>query len=59
LVINAESPYWTDDYRAFVDELVTGRPYEYHKWDDVSHMLMMEKPKEYNDIVLKFVRMVD
>jgi pimeloyl-ACP methyl ester carboxylesterase len=59
LIINAKSPNWTDDYRAFVDELVTDRPYEYHEWDDVSHLLMMEKPKEFNEAILKFARMVD
>lgn len=59
LVLNAESPDWTDDYRKSVDKLVTGQPYEYVTWAGVSHLLMLEKPAELNEAVLAFVAAVE
>ena len=59
LVLQAPSPAWTEDYEAFVDRLVTGRPFERIEWSDASHILMAEKPLEFNQAVLRFAARVE
>jgi pimeloyl-ACP methyl ester carboxylesterase len=53
LAIMAKNPMYPpnieDGYRAVAPKL------EFHMWDGVSHFLMMEKPKEFNDTVKGFV----
>jgi pimeloyl-ACP methyl ester carboxylesterase len=53
LTIIADSPNWPknieDVYRATAPNL------EFHRWTGVSHFLMMEKPKEFNEAVASFV----
>ena len=53
LMILARSPLWTDDYEQFVRSFIP--TLEYEKWDDVSHFLMMEKPREFTDALVKFM----
>jgi pimeloyl-ACP methyl ester carboxylesterase len=53
LAILAKNPMYPpnieDSYKAVAPKL------EYHMWDGVSHFLMMEKPKEFNDTLKEFV----
>ena len=50
----AKSPFWTDDYKAFVKKLVPGL--EYREFDGVGHFLFMEKPKEFNEALVVFLK---
>ena len=50
----ARSPFWTDDYKAFVKKLAPGL--DYREFDGVGHFLFMEKPKEFNDVLIGFLR---
>ena len=52
LVILAKQPAWTSEYEQFVRGLIP--EVDYQVWESVSHFLMMEKPREFNDAVLKF-----
>ena len=53
LCVLAKSPFWSDDYEAFVRKLAPR--VEYRVLDGVGHFLMMEKPKEFNDAVIAFL----
>jgi pimeloyl-ACP methyl ester carboxylesterase len=50
----AKAPYWTDDYKKFVKELAPGL--DYREFDGVGHFLFMEKPKEFNDAMIGFLK---
>ncbi len=54
LMILARQPAWTPEYEKFVRDLVP--KLDYQTWDGVSHFIMMEKPKEFNDAVRGFLR---
>jgi len=49
LVINADAPFWTAEYEAFVAELAPDS--EYHTLTDVAHFLYLDKPKEFTEIL--------
>lgn len=53
LAVLAKSPFWPPEpqkmYEAVAPEL------EFHMWNDASHFLMMEKPKEFNELIRAFV----
>jgi pimeloyl-ACP methyl ester carboxylesterase len=53
LAILAKQPAWTPEYEQFVRKLVP--KVDYQVWENVSHFLMMEKPREFNAAVLKFL----
>jgi pimeloyl-ACP methyl ester carboxylesterase len=54
LMILARSPLWSGDYEQFVRSFIPTLQYE--TWDGVSHFLMMEKPREFTDALVKFMR---
>ncbi len=54
LMIMARQPAWTPEYEKFVRELVP--KVDYQMWDGVSHFIMMEKPKQFNDAIRAFLR---
>jgi pimeloyl-ACP methyl ester carboxylesterase len=54
LMILARSPIWTPDYEQFVRSFIPRL--EYETWDGVSHFLMMEKPREFTEALVKFMR---
>ena len=54
LMILAKSPVWSADYEQFVRSFIPQLDYE--TWENVSHFLMMEKPQEFNDALLAFMR---
>ena len=54
LMILAKSPMWNAEYEQFARSLAP--QLEYDVWASVSHFLMMEKPREFNDAVLAFMR---
>ena len=53
LAVMAPSPYWPKDleaqYRAIAPKL------EFTAWTGVSHFLMMERPKDFNELVASFI----
>jgi pimeloyl-ACP methyl ester carboxylesterase len=53
LAIMAKNPFFPPNleelYRTLVPKL------DYYMWDSVGHFLMMEKPKEFNEVVLAFL----
>jgi pimeloyl-ACP methyl ester carboxylesterase len=53
LALMAQSAFWTPDvkdvYRSIAPDI------DFQMWTDVSHFLMMEKPKEFNDELRKFI----
>jgi pimeloyl-ACP methyl ester carboxylesterase len=53
LIILAKQPAWSPDYEQFVRKLAP--QVDYQVWENVSHFLMMEKPREFNAAVLKFL----
>ena len=53
LVILAKQPAWSPEYETFVRGLIP--KLDYQVWEDVSHFLMMDKPREFNAAVLKFL----
>jgi len=53
LMILAEQPAWSAEYEQFVRGLIP--KLDYQLWQNVSHFLMMEKPREFNAAVLKFL----
>jgi pimeloyl-ACP methyl ester carboxylesterase len=53
LMILAKQPAWSTEYEQFVRKLAP--KVDYQIWPDVSHFLMMEKPREFNAAVLKFL----
>lgn len=54
LVVLARSPFWTADYEKFVRHLAPNTQYE--TFDGVSHFLMLDKPREFNETVLAFLK---
>ena len=53
LLILAKQPAWSPEYEQFVRRLAP--KLDYQVWENVSHFLMMEKPREFNAAVLKFL----
>jgi pimeloyl-ACP methyl ester carboxylesterase len=53
LIILAKQPAWSPEYEKFVRGLI--RKLDYQVWENVSHFLMMDKPREFNAAVLKFL----
>lgn len=53
LAIHAKSPFWTDEYEKFVRSIIPNL--DYQVWEDVSHFLMMEKPDEFNKLLIAFL----
>lgn len=57
LIVLAKSPFWTNEYEKFVRGFVPHLQYE--TLDGVSHFLMLDKPREFNELVLAFLRKND
>jgi pimeloyl-ACP methyl ester carboxylesterase len=53
LVVLAKSPFWSDDYEAYVRRLAPGVRYEV--LDGVSHFLMLQKPDAFNALLAAFL----
>lgn len=53
LAVLAKGPFWPADNEQFFRSLAPN--IEYHMWEGVSHFLMMDKPKEFNETVLAFL----
>ncbi|HXL09344.1 MAG TPA: alpha/beta hydrolase [Candidatus Bathyarchaeia archaeon] len=53
-VIVAKGPNWPPDYEQFIRKIAP--QVDYHVMDGVGHFLMMEKPKEFNEIVAAFLK---
>jgi len=53
LMILAKQPDWSPEHEQFVRGLIP--KLDYQVWENVSHFLMMEKPREFNAAVLKFL----
>jgi pimeloyl-ACP methyl ester carboxylesterase len=49
----AKSPFWQPDTEEFFRSIAPD--FELQWWDGVSHFLMMEKPKQFNDAVIAFL----
>jgi len=54
LMILAKSPMWNTEYEQFARSIAPQLDYEV--WENVSHFLMMEKPREFTDALLSFMR---
>jgi pimeloyl-ACP methyl ester carboxylesterase len=52
--IVAKGPNWTAEYEKHVRRLAPG--IDYHTMDGVGHFLMMEKPKEFNALMMAFLK---
>ncbi|HEV2949434.1 MAG TPA: alpha/beta hydrolase, partial [Gemmataceae bacterium] len=52
--IVAKGPNWPPDYEQFIRK--TAPQVDYHVMDGVGHFLMMEKPKEFNDLMTAFLK---
>lgn len=53
LAVLAKTPFWPADNEQFFRSIA--RNLDYQMWNGVSHFLMMEKPKEFNDAVIAFL----
>ncbi len=53
LAIMAKNPFFPPNLEELMRGLVPNL--EYHMWSDVTHFLMMEKPKEFNATVVAFL----
>ena len=53
LAVLAKSAFWPADNEQFFRTIVPNL--DYQMWNGVSHFLMMEKPKEFNDAVIAFL----
>jgi hypothetical protein len=51
--ILAKNPFWTAEYEKYVRKLAPD--VDYQLMDGVGHFLMMEKPREFNALVLAFL----
>lgn len=49
-----DQPAWSAQYEQFVRGLVP--KLDYQVWENVSHFLMMEKPREFNAALLLFLQ---
>ncbi len=54
LMILAKQPAWTAETEQFARKLIPHL--DYQVWENVSHFLMMERPREFNAAVMKFLR---
>lgn len=54
LMILAKSPMWNAEYEQFARSLAP--QLDYAVWENVSHFLMMEKPREFTETLLGFMR---
>ncbi|MFN2507532.1 MAG: alpha/beta fold hydrolase [Chthoniobacterales bacterium] len=54
LMVLAKQPAWTEEYEQFARSIVPRL--DYQVWENVSHFLMMEKPREFTDALLSFMR---
>jgi pimeloyl-ACP methyl ester carboxylesterase len=52
-VIVAKRPSWAAEHEKYVRELAPG--VDYRTMEGVGHFLMMEKPKEFNAILMEFL----
>jgi pimeloyl-ACP methyl ester carboxylesterase len=57
LVINAKNPMWTKEYEAYVRSLSPKT--DYRVIDGVGHWLMLEKPDEFNRVLIDMLREFD
>lgn len=53
LMVLAKQPSWSAEYEQFVRGLAP--KVDYQMWENVSHFLMMERPREFNASVLRFL----
>ncbi|MEY2526431.1 MAG: hypothetical protein QOE73_1202, partial [Verrucomicrobiota bacterium] len=53
LMILAKQPVWTAEYEQFARSLVPNL--DYQVWENVSHFVMMEKPREFNQALTAFL----
>lgn len=53
LMVLAKSPFWTPEYQTFVEGFIPRLQYE--TFDGVSHFLMLDKPGEFNQVLLAFL----
>jgi pimeloyl-ACP methyl ester carboxylesterase len=53
-ILAKSGPSWTAEYEKHVRELAPG--IDYQKMDGVGHFLMMEKPKEFNALLMGFLK---
>ncbi len=54
LVLMAKNPFWSADYEKYVHKLAP--ELDYQVMDGVGHFLMMEKPREFNDLLAGFLK---
>jgi pimeloyl-ACP methyl ester carboxylesterase len=57
LVINAPNPMWTDEYKQYVRSLSAQA--DYRAMEGVGHWLMLEKPAEFNDMLVDMLSKFD
>jgi pimeloyl-ACP methyl ester carboxylesterase len=57
LVINARSAWWNGNYEKYVHSLSSRT--DYRLMDNVGHFLMLEKPDEFNAVLLEMLRKFD
>jgi len=53
LMVLAKQPSWSAEYEQFVRGLAP--KVDYQMWENLSHFLMMERPREFNASVLRFL----
>jgi pimeloyl-ACP methyl ester carboxylesterase len=53
LAIMARSPFWQADTEQFYRSIAPNL--DFQMWEGVSHFLMLEKPKEFNEAVIAFL----
>jgi pimeloyl-ACP methyl ester carboxylesterase len=54
LVVNANAPFWTPEYVAYVRKLAP--QVDYRVIEGAGHFLMLEKPTEFNAALLDFLQ---
>lgn len=54
LMILAKQPIWTSEYEQFAHSLVPNL--DYQVWENISHFVMMEKPREFNEALAAFLQ---
>jgi pimeloyl-ACP methyl ester carboxylesterase len=54
LVVNAKSPFWTEDYESYVRKLQSKA--DYHMIEGTGHFLMLERPAEFNAMLVGFLQ---
>jgi pimeloyl-ACP methyl ester carboxylesterase len=52
LLVLAKQPAWSPEYEQFVRKLAP--KVDYQVWENVSHFLMMERPREFNALLWYF-----